>query len=168
MPEAEITIDVIAEDGVINLKESQETNTTITGTVGKDVKAGDTVTVSVNGQDYTTTVTADKKWSVSVPTSDLLADSDKKVEAKVTTKDSAGNEVTANDDKGYAVDTTLPEAEITIDVIAEDGVINLKESQETNTTITGTVGKDVKAGDTVTVSVNGQDYTTTVTADKKW
>ena len=77
LPEAEITIDVIAEDGVINLKESQETNTTITGTVGKDVKAGDTVTVSVNGQDYTTTVTADKKWSVSVPTSDLLADSDK-------------------------------------------------------------------------------------------
>ena len=48
-------------------------------------------------------------------------------------------------------DTTLPEAEITIDVIAEDGVINLKESQETNTTITGTVGKDVKAGDTVLV-----------------
>ncbi|MCG3681523.1 Ig-like domain-containing protein, partial [Aliarcobacter butzleri] len=128
LPEAEITIDVIAEDGVINLKESQETNTTITGTVGKDVKVGDTVTVSVNGKDYTTTVTADKKWSVEVKTSDLLGDSDKQVEAKVTTKDSAGNEATASADKGYAVDTTLPEAEITIDVIAEDGVINLKES----------------------------------------
>ncbi|WP_323589631.1 Ig-like domain-containing protein, partial [Aliarcobacter butzleri] len=141
LPEAEITIDVIAEDGVINLKESQETNTTITGTVGKDVKAGDTVTVSVNGKDYPTTVNADgKTWSVEVKTSDLLSDSDKQVEAKVTTKDSAGNEATASADKGYAVDTTLPEAEITIDVIAEDGVINLKESQETNTTITGTVG----------------------------
>ncbi|MCT7568733.1 Ig-like domain-containing protein, partial [Aliarcobacter butzleri] len=168
LPEAEITIDVIAEDGVINLKESQETNTTITGTVGKDVKAGDTVTVSVNGKDYPTTVNADgKTWSVEVKTSDLLSDSDKQVEAKVTTKDSAGNEVTASADKGYAVDTTLPEAEITIDVIAEDGVINLKESQETNTTITGTVGKDVKAGDTVTVSVNGKDYPTTVNADGK-
>ncbi|WP_152020565.1 Ig-like domain-containing protein, partial [Aliarcobacter butzleri] len=168
LPEAEITIDVIAEDGVINLKESQETNTTITGTVGKDVKAGDTVTVSVNGKDYPTTVNADgKTWSVEVKTSDLLSDSDKQVEAKVTTKDSAGNEATASADKGYAVDTTLPEAEITIDVIAEDGVINLKESQETNTTITGTVGKDVKAGDTVTVSVNGKDYPTTVNADGK-
>ncbi|MFW0694200.1 Ig-like domain-containing protein, partial [Aliarcobacter butzleri] len=129
LPEADITIDVIAEDGVINLKESQETNTTITGTVGKDVKAGDTVTVTVNGKDYPTTVNADgKTWSVEVKTSDLLADSDKQVEAKVTTKDSAGNEATASADKGYAVDTTLPEADITIDVIAEDGVINLKES----------------------------------------
>ncbi|WP_323594122.1 Ig-like domain-containing protein, partial [Aliarcobacter butzleri] len=140
LPEAEITIDVIAEDGVINLKESQETNTTITGTVGADVKVGDTVTVTVNGKEVTTKVVDGNKWSVEVKTSDLLADSDKQVEAKVTTKDSAGNEATASADKGYAVDTTLPEAEITIDVIAEDGVINLKESQETNTTITGTVG----------------------------
>ncbi|WP_151950703.1 Ig-like domain-containing protein, partial [Aliarcobacter butzleri] len=169
VPEAEITIDVIAGDDVINLKESQETNTTITGTVGKDVKAGDTVTVSVNGKDYPTTVNADgKTWSVEVKTSDLLADSDKQVEAKVTTKNSVGNEVTANDDRGYGVNTTdVPEAEITIDVIAGDDVINLKESQETNTTITGTVGKDVKAGDTVTVSVNGKDYPTTVNADGK-
>ncbi|WP_323589057.1 vWA domain-containing protein, partial [Aliarcobacter butzleri] len=39
---------------------------------------------------------------------DLLSDSDKQVEAKVTTKDSAGNEATASADKGYAVDTTPP------------------------------------------------------------
>ncbi|WP_323593051.1 Ig-like domain-containing protein, partial [Aliarcobacter butzleri] len=123
LPEAEITIDVIAEDGVINLKESQETNTTITGTVGKDVKAGDTVTVSVNGKDYPTTVNADgKTWSVEVKTSDLLSDSDKQVEAKVTTKDSAGNEVTASADKGYAVDTTPPNITLEGSAITESTV----------------------------------------------
>ncbi|MCR1816350.1 Ig-like domain-containing protein, partial [Aliarcobacter butzleri] len=128
LPEAEITIDVIAGDDVINLKESQEENTTITGTVGKDVKVGDTVTVTVNGKEVTTKVVDGKTWSVEVKTSDLLADSDKKVDAKVTTKDDAGNEATASANKGYEVDTTLPEAEITIDVIAGDDVINLKES----------------------------------------
>ncbi|QCP83887.1 hypothetical protein D0C27_19285, partial [Alcaligenes faecalis] len=67
--------------------------------------------------------------------------------AKVTTTDDAGNTTTATDEKPYDVDVTPPEAEIV--------------------TITGTVGKDVKAGDTVTVTVNGKDYTTTVNADGK-
>ncbi|WP_170978604.1 Ig-like domain-containing protein [Alcaligenes faecalis] len=52
---------------MINKAES-ESDVTITGTVGKDVKAGDTVTVTVNGKDYTTTVNADgKTWNVDVP-----------------------------------------------------------------------------------------------------
>ncbi|KLD99037.1 Ig-like domain-containing protein, partial [Aliarcobacter butzleri] len=140
LPEAEITIDVIAEDGVINLKESQETNTTITGTVGKDVKAGDTVTVSVNGKDYPTTVNADgKTWSVEVKTSDLLSDSDKQVEAKVTTKDSAGNEATASADKGYAVDTTPP-------------IITLEGSEITESTAGEITGE--KAKGTVTIKLD--------------
>ncbi|QCP83881.1 Ig-like domain-containing protein [Alcaligenes faecalis] len=67
---------------------------------------------------------------------------------------------------GYGVDTDLPEASITIDTIAGDDVVNKAES-ESDVTITGTVGKDVKAGDTVTVTVNGKDYTTTVNADGK-
>ncbi|QCP83877.1 Ig-like domain-containing protein [Alcaligenes faecalis] len=69
-------------------------------------------------------------------------------------------------DRGYGVDTDLPEASITIDTIAGDDVINKAES-EGDVTVTGTVGKDVKAGDTVTVTVNGKDYTTTVNADGK-
>ncbi|MFY9094401.1 Ig-like domain-containing protein, partial [Aliarcobacter butzleri] len=140
VPEAEITIDVIAGDDVINLKESQETNTTITGTVGKDVKAGDTVTVSVNGKDYPTTVNADgKTWSVEVKTSDLLADSDKQVEAKVTTKNSVGNEVTANDDRGYGVNTTAP-------------IITLEGSAITESTAGEITGE--KAKGTVTIKLD--------------
>ncbi|MES5326445.1 Ig-like domain-containing protein, partial [Alcaligenes phenolicus] len=81
LPEASITIDTIAGDDVINKAES-ESDVTITGTVGKDVKAGDTVTVTVNGKDYTTTVNADgKTWNVDVPGTELAQDSN--VHAKV-------------------------------------------------------------------------------------
>ncbi|MBW4790671.1 Ig-like domain-containing protein, partial [Alcaligenes faecalis subsp. faecalis] len=140
-------------DDVINKAES-ESDVTITGTVGKDVKAGDTVTVTVNGKDYTTTVNADgKTWNVDVPGTELAQDSN--VHAKVETEDAAGNPASAEADRGYGVDTDLPEAAITIDTIAGDDVINKAES-ESDVTITGTVGKDVKAGDTVTVTVNGK------------
>ncbi|KAA1283279.1 Ig-like domain-containing protein, partial [Alcaligenes faecalis] len=126
---------------------------------------GDTVTVTVNGKDYTTTVNADgKTWNVDVPGTELAQDSN--VHAKVETEDAAGNPASAEADRGYGVDTDLPEAAITIDTIAGDDVINKAES-ESDVTITGTVGKDVKAGDTVTVTVNGKDYTTTVNADGK-
>ncbi|HCB1212224.1 TPA: Ig-like domain-containing protein, partial [Klebsiella pneumoniae] len=164
LPEAAITIDTIAGDDVVNKAES-ESDVTLTGTVGKDVRAGDTVTVTVNGKDYTTTVNADgKTWNVDVPGAELAKDSN--VHAKVETKDAAGNPASAEADRGYGVDTDLPEASITINTIAGDDVINKAES-ESNITLTGTVGQDVKAGDKVTVTVNGKDYTTTVNTDGK-
>ena len=84
---------------MINKAES-ESDVTITGTVGQDVKAGDTVTVTVNGKDYTTTVNADgKTWNVDVPGSELVQDSN--VHAKVETEDAAGNTTSAEADRGY-------------------------------------------------------------------
>ncbi|MBF7070773.1 Ig-like domain-containing protein, partial [Aliarcobacter butzleri] len=104
LPEVEITINAIATDDIINEAESKETTTEISGTVGADVKAGDTVTVSVNGKEYTTTVNTDgKTWSVNVNTPDLLADS--KVTATVTATDDAGNSKTVNTDRPYDIDT---------------------------------------------------------------
>ncbi|MGO3843597.1 MAG: retention module-containing protein, partial [Alcaligenes pakistanensis] len=163
-PEAEITIDTITEDGVIN-KEESEGDVTITGTVGKDVKPGDKVTVTVGGKEYETTVNPDgKTWSVNVPGSELV--NNDKVDAKVTTTDEAGNSTTATAEKPYDVDTTPPEAEITINPITGDDVINKGES-DGDVTITGTVGKDVKPGDKVTVTVGGKEYETTVNPDGK-
>ncbi|MGO3890615.1 MAG: retention module-containing protein [Paenalcaligenes sp.] len=164
LPEAEITINTIAGDDVVNKAESEK-DVTISGTVGKDVKAGDTVTITIGNKTYTTTVNADgKTWSKDVPGKDLLGNA--KVEAKVETKDAAGNPASAEAERPYGVDTGLPEASITIGTIAGDDVVNKAESEK-DVTISGTVGKDVKAGDTVTVTVNGKDYTTTVNADGK-
>src|SRR5690606_17115352 len=125
LPEASITIDTIAGDDVVNKAESEK-DVTISGTVGKDVKAGDTVTITIGNKTYTTTVNADgKTWSKDVPGKDLLGNA--KVEAKVDTKDAAGNPASAEAERPYGVDTDLPEASITIDTIAGDDVVNKAE-----------------------------------------
>ena len=125
----------------------------------KTLKAGDTVTVTVNGKDYTTTVNADgKTWNVDVPGSELIQDMN--VKAKVETEDAAGNPAQREADRDYGIDTDLPEAEIAINVIAEDDVINKAES-ESDVTLTGTVGKTLRRAIWSRVTVNGKDYTTT-------
>ncbi|WP_121514262.1 beta strand repeat-containing protein, partial [Brenneria goodwinii] len=163
-PEASITIDPVTADNTINLTESNQPQT-ITGRVGNDVQAGDTVTVTVGGQSYQTTVTAadgGSTWSVSVPGEVLAGNT--QIHAEVTTSDAAGNPTTATADHSYAVDTEAPEAEISIDTITADNVINAAESGQT-INVTGQVGANVQAGDVVTVTVGGESYQTTVNAD---
>ena len=130
----------------------------ITGTVGGDVKVGDTVTVTVDGVDYTGLVQAGLTFSIAVPGSGLLADPDLTVDASVTTTDAAGNTTTATDDQAYTVDTAAPVASITLDAITADNIVNAAEGAGASVAITGTVGGDVKVGDTVTVTVDGVDY----------
>ncbi|WP_419239006.1 retention module-containing protein [Photobacterium leiognathi subsp. mandapamensis] len=161
--EAKVTIETIAGDGVVNQEES-EGKVPVTGTVGGDVKEGDTVTITVNGKDYTTTVGKDGSWTVDVDGSDLVENGDNPIHATVTTCDGAGHCATANNDKGYDIDTDI-NADITITVIAEDDVINEAEA-EGKVSISGTVGGDVKEGDTVTLTLDGKEIgTATVEKD---
>ncbi|WP_060988057.1 retention module-containing protein [Photobacterium leiognathi] len=152
--EAKVTIETIAGDGVVNQEES-EGKVPVTGTVGGDVKEGDTVTITVNGKDYTTTVGKDGSWTVDVDGSDLVENGDNPIHATVTTCDGAGHCATANNDKGYDIDTDI-NAQITIDSISQDDVVTAAESHSPQT-ITGTVGGDVKAGDIVTVTLDGKE-----------
>ncbi len=155
--EAKVTIETIAGDGVVNQEES-EGKVPVTGTVGGDVKEGDTVTITVNGKDYTTTVGKDGSWTVDVDGSDLVENGDNPIHATVTTCDGAGHCATADNDKGYDIDTDI-NADITITVIAEDDVINEAEA-EGKVSISGTVGGDVKEGDTVTLTLDGKEIGT--------
>ncbi|MEQ9888815.1 Ig-like domain-containing protein, partial [Pectobacterium zantedeschiae] len=163
-PTASITIDNVTADNVINAAESGQT-IAVTGKVDNDVKAGDSVTVKVGSETYQTTVNADgKTWSVNVPGAVLAANSD--VSATVTTRDTAGNETTANTSHAYGVDTDAPVASISIDNVTADNVINAAESGQT-IAVTGKVDNDVKAGDSITVKVGTETYQTTVNADGK-
>ncbi|WP_147694284.1 Ig-like domain-containing protein, partial [Vogesella mureinivorans] len=75
--------------------------------------------------------------------------------------DAAGNLGSAGSDT-VAVDTAAPVASITLNAnITADDVINAAEAGQ-QVAITGTVGGDVKVGDTVTLTVNNQTYTGTV------
>ncbi|MGI8453442.1 Ig-like domain-containing protein [Pectobacterium carotovorum] len=163
-PIASISIDNVTSDNVINAVESGQT-IAVTGKVGNEVKAGDAVTVKVGTETYQTTVNTDgKTWSVNVPGSVLAANSD--VSATVTTRDMAGNVTTANTSHAYGVDTVAPIASISIDNVTSDNVINANESRQT-ISVTGKVGNEVKAGDSVTVKIGTETYQTTVNTDGK-
>ncbi|AHE48321.1 asx product [Aeromonas hydrophila 4AK4] len=137
----------------------------ISGT--SDVGPGRTVTLIItdtNGKSVTVTAQTDANGNYSTK-ADLsgLADGNLEVVASVT--DAAGNSADARDDTTL-LDTTAPEARITLDAdITPDDVINAAEAGQ-QIPVTGRVGGDVQVGDTVTLTVNGKTFTGQVLADK--
>ncbi|WP_335922218.1 retention module-containing protein, partial [Shewanella chilikensis] len=114
---ASITLNAnITADDIINAQEAGQ-DIPVTGTVGGDVKAGDIVTLTVNGKEFTGAVYDDNgtlRFSINVPGADLVADTNHLIDASVTTTDTAGNTASADDTEGYGVDTTAPAVTITI------------------------------------------------------
>jgi len=166
----ELSLNDIAVDNVINVAESDPAGlVTITGVTSGTAAPGDTVTVTVRGQVFTTTVLDDLTFSVDVP-GNLLAPT-QGVEGMVgfvdaEVEDQSGNFAYATVE--YFIDTAAPEPTITLDpIVADDGVVNQAESQGT-VTITGTVDEpngENLAGDLVTLTINGNDYTGYVRPD---
>ncbi|ELP6123804.1 Ig-like domain-containing protein, partial [Vibrio vulnificus] len=159
-----IDIDPITSDSVIN---AQEVNSlvTVTGTVTGESFSSGVVTLTINGVEYTGEV-VDGKYSIEVKGSDLSADSDNVVDAKVDVVNPAGNIGSATSTEFYLVDT-FASGTIKIDPITDDNVINKAES-EGLVKVTGSVGGDARHGDQVTVVVNGVTYTTSVLSNKTW
>ncbi|TLM59324.1 MAG: Ig-like domain-containing protein, partial [Deltaproteobacteria bacterium] len=104
----------ITADDIVNINEAGG-NVAIRGTVGGDAQVGDTVTLTVNGNTFFGLVQADKSFSIDVAGADLIADSDRIVDAVVTTHDAAGNPGVAADAEGYAIDTQRPTATVVVD-----------------------------------------------------
>jgi hypothetical protein len=149
-PSLTISVDTVAGDDIINAAEEQ-TDITITGTVGGDAAAGDTVTLTVDGTEYTGTVAADLTYSIDVPGTKLTADGDTTIDAKVTGSDDAGNSFEATTTHAYTVDTTAS-ATISVDTVAGDDIINAAEEQ-TVFSFTGSVGGVAGGGVTVSLTV---------------
>ncbi|MBE4574877.1 hypothetical protein BOO36_13745 [Vibrio navarrensis] len=159
-----IDIDPITEDSVINASESQG-DITISGTVSGEEFAEGTVTLIVNGKEFSGQV-VDGRYAIDVPGSELLADTDKQVIAVVDVVNSKGQIGSSTSTEVYFVDTSAL-ATIRVNSITSDDVINLAESQS-NVTVSGRVGFDAKAGDLVSMTINGTLYTATVLANKTW
>ncbi|WP_242040051.1 Ig-like domain-containing protein, partial [Acinetobacter baumannii] len=109
---------------------------TVTGVL-KNVPAdaaNTVVTVVINGQTYTATVDSTAgTWTVSVSGSDLTADADKTIDAKVTFTDAAGNSSSVNDTQTYTVDTVAPNAPVLDPINATDPVSGQAEPGSTVT-----------------------------------
>ena len=140
---ATISINAIDTNNNINNFEAQATNTNITGTVGGNVQANDTVTLTIDGHTYTGLVSSGKTFSISVPTSILLADSN--VHASVTT--SIDDIATGAADQTYTSDFIIvgsadDDAKNTTDAHTSDPTMNNPGS------IIGGHGNDILIGDT--------------------
>lgn len=154
-----IGINTIASDDVINATE-KGADLQITGTSNQP--AGTTITVTLNGQNYTATTDASGNWSATVPASAVsaLGEANYTVTANVT--DTAGNSNSAS--HNVLVNSALPA--VTINAVATDDIINAAESGNAQT-ISGQV-TGAAAGDTVTVTLGGNTYTATVQANLSW
>ncbi|UMO88519.1 Ig-like domain-containing protein [Pectobacterium sp. PL64] len=158
-----LTVSVIAQDDVLNGAELA-VNQVVSGTASLS-EAGRTVTVTLNGKPYTTTVGSDGNWSVTLPTADLVAIADGNQNLTVTLTDAAGNTTTVTHPLTIDSGTTTAPT-ITINNFAGDNVIDgaeVKVSQQLSGTTT-----HVEVGQVVTISLNGKTYLATVQSGGVW
>ncbi|WP_427178531.1 Ig-like domain-containing protein [Enterobacter hormaechei] len=154
-----VSIEIVSDNNIINAAEAQQ-DLVINGV--SDAEAGQTVTVTLNGENYITTVQANGSWSVTVPSADVGAISDGDYTITAAVLDKAGNPASA--DRDVLVDTTVPQ--LTINTVSDDDVINSAEHAQA-LIVTGSV-TGAEAGDVVTVTINNKDYTATLNASGKW
>ncbi|EOZ4638218.1 Ig-like domain-containing protein [Enterobacter cloacae] len=154
-----VSIEIVSDNNIINAAEAQQ-DLVVNGVT--NAEAGQTVTVTLNGVDYTTTVQANGSWSVTVPSADLSGITDGNYTISAAVSDKAGNPASA--DRDVLVDTTVPQ--LTINTVSDDDVINSAEHAQA-LIVTGSVTGAV-AGDVVTVTLNGKSYTATLDASGNW
>jgi hypothetical protein len=151
-----IAIGNIAVDNVINATEHAGA-VVISGT-STGAEDGQTVTVNLNGNAYTGTVNGNA-WSVTVAAGDVGALVDQTIyPVTANVSDLAGN-AAAEASRNVRIATSGPIVEIY--AMAGDDFINASE-YGVDLLISGTATDT--DGQTLTVSLNGQDYTSTVTA----
>ncbi|MDM2900590.1 Ig-like domain-containing protein, partial [Citrobacter sp. Cpo037] len=160
---ASITIDPVTGDNVLNKIELGQTTTVVSGTVGGDAKINDVVHLNIGGHMVDATVVdlpnlGTLGYSIKVDTHWLQ--NDPHITATITTTDAAGNNATADAHSTVVIDDQI-DATVQIDpIVTNDGdaVINHDEALNPETTVTGTVGGDVKIGDMVELTINHQTY----------
>lgn len=157
---ATLSLSAFAGDNILNATEARIAQI-FSGTTG-NVAAGQTITLTINGKSYTSTVGADGKWDINLPSVDLqnLADGTYVISVTVTGTD--GNSVTQG--VTVVVDRTPPV--VSLDPIANDNILDAVEHQQP-LTVTGTASVS-EAGRTLVVTLSGVDYNAIVGADGSW
>lgn len=164
-PHIDITVDNVTPDNLINYEESRQPQTLIHGSVGGDTKPGDIVTLLVDGKEYTGVVTdpgnGTLTYTIPVLTLGLLHDPN--IHATLTSTDDAGNTTIVSTD--HHVDNDLyAQNAVTIETVANDDVVNANEFRMP-TIISGIASGDAKAGDPVTLTIQGKAFHGTVFDD---
>ncbi|EKY3233599.1 Ig-like domain-containing protein [Cronobacter malonaticus] len=161
--EVTLTVSPVATDDIINSLEITG-DVPVSGTASVE-DAGQTVTVTLNGLDYTTTVQPDGSWTVNLPAAALQALGDGQQPLTVSLTDAAGNSITVSHPVTIDADAaTLPV--ISINTLSGDGYLNAFE--HTQPLLLSGTSTNVEAGQTVTLTLNGKTYTAITQSDGSW
>ncbi|MGE9568919.1 Ig-like domain-containing protein, partial [Escherichia coli] len=156
-----VIINTVAGDDIINAAEIA-VNQTISGQVSGTAVAGNTVIVTIGGNQYTAIVQSDLSWSVSVPANVLQALGNGELTISASVTNGVGNTGTATHD--IVIDANLPG--LRVDTVAGDDVINSIEHTQA-LVVTGS-SSGLAAGAALTVVINGVTYGATVLVDGTW
>ncbi len=159
-----IGINAFAGDDLLDNGEKQSAQT-LNGTTS-NIEAGQTVTVTLNGQSFSGTVGADGNWSITVPADTLATLNAGTATFTATVSNLAGIASSSNHSFTVAETPTPGQPVITIDTFAGDNVLDNGEKLSAQT-LSGTTS-NVEAGQTVTVTLNGQNFSATVGTDGSW
>ena len=154
-----VSINSVTSDNVLNAAEKGR-DLVLSGS-SANVEAGQTVTITFAGKTYTTTVNANGDWTYTVPAADLSGLKDGDASVQVSVSNVNGN--AASSAQEFSVDTAAPT--VTINTISGDNMLNAAEAAQ-DLTLSGT--STAEAGQTVTVTFNGNQYTAQVQADGSW
>jgi len=154
-----VTINTISGDNMLNAAEAAQ-DLTLSGT--STAEAGQTVTVTFNGNQYTAQVQANGSWTLDVPAADMAGITDGSAAVTVTVSDKAGNPASAG--ASVLVDTTVPQ--IIFNIVAGDDIVNIAEHGQA-LIVTGKV-TGAQAGDVITLTLNGKDYTAMLDGAGNW
>lgn len=157
-----VTVSTFAGDGTLDNSEAK-TDQILKGTT-TNAETGSTITVTLNGQTYTTHVLSNGSWSLKIPSADLEKLPDGIANGSVSVTDLAGQ--TVNGKFSFTVDTDTTHGSIAIAIIAGDDYLSVAESNGA-LNIHGTT-TNVSTGSSVTVTLNGKNYTATVDANGNW
>ena len=146
----QISFNIVAGDDIVNIAEHGQA-LIVSGKV-TGAQAGDVITVTLNGKDYTAMLDASGSWSVGVPATDVGALVNGNLTIAATLTDKAGNSTTATHD----VEVSLTAPVIAINTLAVDDVINAAEKGQ-DLLVSGSSNQP--DGTTITVTLNGISYT---------
>ncbi|WP_308034730.1 Ig-like domain-containing protein [Neisseria dentiae] len=160
-PAPTIELNDIAAGNIIGESEKSG-EVSVSGKVSGEFKAGDTVTLTVNGAHYQANVDGSGTFAVNVSGA-LLAAAVPVIHASVNTADDAGSTGSARASLGYSVKSG--DIGISLNAVTADDFINVTEAGQP-IEISGRVsGADARPGQTVTLTVGGETLRTEVNSD---
>ncbi|MCP1205135.1 Ig-like domain-containing protein [Pantoea sp. B550] len=163
--QATVTIDAFAGDDILSNSE-KASDQLLSGTT-TNIAEGQQVTVTLNGETFTATVGADGSWSVTIPASSLAALTAGSATLNATVNNQPGTPVSETRDFLVESSGTAPGTPtLTINAFADDNVLTNDEKLDAQAVSGSTT--NVEAGQIVTVTLGGQNYSGTVDADGSW